>query len=228
MVGILSDTMQTTITVFGPATEDTVRRTSSQVEFLFIAPVQHQPMVEVSQVTVIRNRGIEGDHRNSAALMWKRRIQKVERKAKGTPETDFSGLPAPEWCREYVRRTVGVQRQVSIMDLDALDAANAEMRRTYPEWKDMTPAQSRRNLFVRGVDLNSLVGKTLRVGGAELLGVCWAVPCSIPLVTRLANRKDYQQAEYDAFMPAFKLSGGICCEVLRGGQIELGDVLSVR
>ena len=79
----------------------------------------------------------------------------------------------------------------------------------------LTGAQSRRQVVVRGVHLNDLVGKRFRVGGVECLGVELCEPClHLQQLTRPGIIKDLIHR------------GGLNADILTDGQISVGDVLA--
>ena len=77
---------------------------------------------------------------------------------------------------------------------------------------EIEPAESRRNVLTRGIDLNALVGERFRVGEVECRGDRLCDPCShLEKLTKpgvlkgLANR------------------GGLRADVVSGGTIRVGD-----
>jgi MOSC domain-containing protein YiiM len=76
----------------------------------------------------------------------------------------------------------------------------------------LTGAQSRRQVVVRGVRLNDLVGKRFRVGEVECFGVEPCEPClHLQQLTRPGIIKDLVHR------------GGIRADILAGGTIRVGD-----
>jgi MOSC domain-containing protein YiiM len=83
----------------------------------------------------------------------------------------------------------------------------------------LTGAQSRRQVVVRGVRLNDLVGRRFRVGNVECLGVALCEPCRhLAEMTRPGIVKDLLHR------------GGLNADILTDGQISVGDpvVVDVR
>ena len=75
---------------------------------------------------------------------------------------------------------------------------------------------TRRQLTVRGVDLNALVGKTFRVGEVECYGVELCEPCThLESMTRPGIIKDLVHR------------AGINADILSDGVIRVGDAISV-
>lgn len=76
----------------------------------------------------------------------------------------------------------------------------------------LTGAQSRRQVVVRGVRLNDLIGKRFRVGDVECLGVEICEPClHLQRLTRPGIIKDMLHR------------GGLNADILIGGTISVGD-----
>ena len=75
--------------------------------------------------------------------------------------------------------------------------------------------ETRRQITVRGVRLNELVGKRFRVGEVECLGVELCEPCShLEAMTRPGIIKDLVHR------------AGINADILTGGTIRVGDAVS--
>lgn len=77
---------------------------------------------------------------------------------------------------------------------------------------DITPAETRRNVTVRGVDLDALIGREFRIGRVRCVGVRPAQPCAYlegllgrPALAVLANR------------------AGLRADILEDGEIAVGD-----
>jgi MOSC domain-containing protein YiiM len=80
----------------------------------------------------------------------------------------------------------------------------------------LTGAQSRRQVVVRGVRLNDLVGKRFMVGAVECLGVELCEPClHLQSVTRPGIIDDLVHR------------GGLNADILATGTIAVGDEISV-
>ena len=79
----------------------------------------------------------------------------------------------------------------------------------------LSGAQSRRQVVVRGVRLNDLVGKRFRVGSVECVGVELCEPClHLQQLTRPGIIKDLIHR------------GGLNADILTDGQITVGDAVS--
>ena len=104
-----------------------------------------------------------------------------------------------------------------------------EQVRAFNRAEDATPASQagaptrpleasevRRNLLTEGVDLNSLVGKTFKVGEVLLRGVRLCEPC---MVLRDRTRP--------SVLAGFAHRGGLRAGIVRGGSIETGCSVTV-
>lgn len=69
----------------------------------------------------------------------------------------------------------------------------------------------RRNILIRGVDLNSLLGKTFRIGGIAFEATEQAAPCDWMDVAVGEGTRDFLQGR-----------GGIRARVLSSGQLKVG------
>ena len=73
-------------------------------------------------------------------------------------------------------------------------------------------AQARRNIVTRGIDLNALVGRRFRVGGAECLGQRLCEPCAH--LERLTTK---------GVLRGLIHRGGLRADVLTDGRIDIGS-----
>jgi MOSC domain-containing protein YiiM len=77
----------------------------------------------------------------------------------------------------------------------------------------LRPGEHRRNLVTSGVDLESLIGRELQVGGVRLYGVKPCVPCVH--IEELTGHK--------GLLDALVGLGGLRTEIVTGGRIRVGD-----
>ena len=85
----------------------------------------------------------------------------------------------------------------------------------------LAPAEARRNLVTRGVDLNALVGKPFRVGGVECFGQRLCEPCAhLERLTAAAGKT--------GTLRALIHKGGLRADVLSDGEIRVGDEIAAR
>lgn len=95
---------------------------------------------------------------------------------------------------------------------DALTLIEAEVL----EDVDLTGPESRRQVVVRGVRLNDLIGKHFMIGEVECLGVEICEPCRhLASLTRLSIIKDMIHR------------GGLNADILTGGIIAVGDEIKI-
>lgn len=101
---------------------------------------------------------------------------------------------------------LGPDRQVTLVESEALEA----LARDYGI--ELEPGASRRNITTRGVALNHLIGREFLVGEVRLRGLRLCEPCKhLEAVTGLEVR------------PGLVHRGGLRCEILAGGDINVGD-----
>ncbi|GAA0852525.1 MOSC domain-containing protein [Aliiglaciecola litoralis] len=104
------------------------------------------------------------------------------------------------------------KRQVTVLSLQQWQHACAELETTLP-W-----TTRRANLLVNDIEFTAqMVGKTLKIGDLELLITAETEPC---------HKMDQQcQGLRAALTPDWR--GGVCCKVIAGGEIRLGDALTL-
>jgi hypothetical protein len=78
----------------------------------------------------------------------------------------------------------------------------------------LAPADARRNVVTRGVDLNALVGRRFTVGEAECVGRRLCEPCA-----------HLQRLTEPGVLRALVHIGGLRADVLGDGEIRVGDEL---
>lgn len=98
-------------------------------------------------------------------------------------------------------------RDVTLIEAESLEQAEADYG------VDFAPGVHRRNITVRGVGLNKLVGKRFRVGDVVLEGAELCEPCDY------LERTLEQAGVQDALVHR----GGLRCAVVDGGEIAVGD-----
>lgn len=99
-------------------------------------------------------------------------------------------------------------RQVTILSESAWQTACAEVDADLP-W-----TTRRANLLVDGVEFDeSFVGKSIRIGDVELI------------VTEQTNPCSFMDAQHQGLTAALtpEWRGGICCNVVKPGDIKIGD-----
>jgi MOSC domain-containing protein YiiM len=102
--------------------------------------------------------------------------------------------------RHFFEEGAGPGEALTLIEAEALEAVG------------LTGAQSRRQVVVRGVRLNDLVGKRFRVGEVEVRGVKLCEPClHLQSLTRPGIIDDLLHR------------GGLRADILSDGQISVGD-----
>jgi MOSC domain-containing protein YiiM len=106
--------------------------------------------------------------------------------------------------------TPGTGRHVTLIASEAIAEIEAQ------NGVQLAPGQSRRNITTRGVDLNSLVDRQLRVGEVVLLGMRLCEPC------------DYleKRVGQPGTTKALVHRGGLRCDIISGGVIRVGDEIT--
>ena len=104
------------------------------------------------------------------------------------------------------------KRQVTLLSADVWNTVCAELNSDLP-W-----TIRRANLLVAGIDLPKSAGETIQVGPVKLRVTMETDPCS-----RMDEQHDGLRA---ALTPDWR--GGVCCEVLSGGEISIGDSVQLE
>ena len=100
----------------------------------------------------------------------------------------------------------GTGRQVTLIELEAIEAFNQEQGLDYPA------RETRRNLVTQGVPLNHLVGVEFRVGPVTLRGVRLCEPCDY--LARLTRPE---------VLPGLVHRAGLRADILTPGLLQPGD-----
>jgi MOSC domain-containing protein YiiM len=99
-------------------------------------------------------------------------------------------------------------RAITLIAAEALEAFEAET--AIP----LSAAESRRNVLVRGIDVNALVGRRFRVGGVECEGVELCEPCA-----------HLQGMTRPGVLEGMVHRAGLNADVLSDGEIAVGDAV---
>jgi MOSC domain-containing protein YiiM len=101
----------------------------------------------------------------------------------------------------------GMGRDLTLIEAEALDelAAGAGI--------ELAPGEHLRNVVTRGVRLDDLVGRPFRVGGVRCVGVEPCHPCR--RLERLTGRS--------GLLKGLAGRGGLRADVVRGGELAVGD-----
>jgi MOSC domain-containing protein YiiM len=129
-------------------------------------------------------------------------VWRVATHAGGGLEGDRYHVGTGEWSDHP-----GAGRGLTLVSSETLELAN----KRHPGL-DVSPADTRRNVTVRGVDLDSLIGREFRIGAVRCAGVRLAEPCAYlegligrPILAALAHR------------------AGLRADILEDGEIAVGD-----
>jgi MOSC domain-containing protein YiiM len=156
-----------------------------KLEAIFIGPSKGLPMQAVDHANAIAGAGLEGDRYSSGSGTF----------SKPTPDAANKNYPA--------------DRQITLIEAEALDAAARDYELT------VQPDETRRNLLVRGVPLNHLVGQEFLVGDVRLRGLRLCEPCGhLEKLTAL-----------DGIKKALLHRGGLRAEILTTGELHPNDTV---
>jgi MOSC domain-containing protein YiiM len=100
---------------------------------------------------------------------------------------------------------------LTLIEAEALDTLALESG-------SVTPEDARRNVVTRGIDLNALVGRHFTIGGVECFAQRLCEPCAH--LERMTA-----QAGKPGTLRALIHKGGVRADVLRDGEIRVGDEL---
>jgi len=81
---------------------------------------------------------------------------------------------------------------------------------------ELTPAETRRNVLTRGIDVNGLVGKRFRVGDVECVGVELCEPCA-----------HLQSLTKPGVLTGLVHRAGLNADLVTDGEIAVGDAVVV-
>ena len=109
-------------------------------------------------------------------------------------------------------KTPGSGRQVTIISTEFI----AQIKH-FTGLSELHPGQLRRNLVVSGMNLNALRYQRFEIGGALFEANALCHPCSRMEMTLGKGG-----------VAAMIGHGGLCCKIIRGGEIALGDIVEVR
>jgi MOSC domain-containing protein YiiM len=107
---------------------------------------------------------------------------------------------------EDYRSGTNKRRQLTLIEEEALAEASRALGRPVPD------GASRRQVVIRGLDLNTLIGHTIRAGDLVLAVERYCAPC---------------QRMNDEFGPggrdALRWKAGVTCRVVNGGILRVGE-----
>lgn len=97
-------------------------------------------------------------------------------------------------------------RELTLIATEALHALREEFD------IQLSPAESRRNIATRGIDLNRLVGRRFKVGEVECEGIELCEPC-----------RTLERLTQQGVIRGLVHRGGLRAAILTGGEIAIGD-----
>lgn len=106
----------------------------------------------------------------------------------------------------------GTINHVSLIEQEAIDRANLNSAIPF------LPQDARRNIVVKGISLNDLVGREFWVWGVKMRGVELCDPCKRP--SKLCGKPGFKEL--------FSGFGGLRAEVLTSGPIFAGANISTK
>jgi MOSC domain-containing protein YiiM len=113
----------------------------------------------------------------------------------------------PRGDRKFVQRPAERKgKDLTLIEAEALEALAEDTG------IELTHQESRRNVLTRGVRLNDLVGRRFRVGDVECVGVVLNEPCT-----------HLEGLTYPGVQAGLTNRGGLRANVVRGGEIAVGD-----
>ena len=103
------------------------------------------------------------------------------------------------------------RKQLTLIESENIDYYNKNFNLNIPY------LSFRRNIITKGIQLNELVGKKLLISKVELKGIDLCRPC-----------KNLQEIlEQNNIIKEFLRKGGLRCEILSNGIINIGDLIKV-
>jgi MOSC domain-containing protein YiiM len=98
-------------------------------------------------------------------------------------------------------------QQLTLIEAEVLDALRED-------GLHLTPADARRNIVARGIDLNALVGQEFQIGAARCIGRRLCEPCS-----------HLQRLTGLALLRPMVHRGGLRADILTSGVVHVGDAI---
>ncbi len=111
----------------------------------------------------------------------------------------------------HFHKNNNVRNQITLIESENIDYYNNKFKTNY-SYLDF-----RRNVVTKGIKLNNLVGKKLSIGNIKVEGHDLCRPCKH--LEEMLNGKD--------IIKEFLRRGGLRCEILTSGTINLQDKISI-
>ena len=104
------------------------------------------------------------------------------------------------------------ERQITLIEIENINYFNSISKTNIP------PLSFRRNIITKNIKLNDLVGKEFFVGNVKLKAHDLCKPCKY-LQDKLKENN---------FVKELLNKGGLRCEILTSGEINVGDIIKVE
>tara|TARA_B100001057_G_C22585673_1_gene846961 strand:+ start:337 stop:783 length:447 start_codon:yes stop_codon:yes gene_type:complete len=101
--------------------------------------------------------------------------------------------------------------QLTLIESENIDYYNIKFGLNIPY------IEFRRNIVTKGIKLNSLIGKKLRIGSVDLEGIELCRPCRH--LTEILNQNN--------ILKEFLRKGGLRCQILSSSNIYVGDKIKL-
>jgi len=101
--------------------------------------------------------------------------------------------------------------QLSLIESENIDYYNVKYGLNIPY------VNFRRNIVTKGIQLNDLIGKKLRIGEVEVEGIDLCRPC----------RHLTEMLGQDNVLKEFLRKGGLRCQILSSSNIKIGDTIKI-
>ena len=101
--------------------------------------------------------------------------------------------------------------QISLIESESIDNYNIKFG------LNISYIDFRRNIITKGVRLNDLVGKKLKVGAVALLGIDLCRPC----------KHLSENLNQNNIIKEFLRNGGLRCQILSSAKINVGDQIQL-
>ncbi|WP_440934003.1 MOSC domain-containing protein [Candidatus Pelagibacter sp.] len=101
--------------------------------------------------------------------------------------------------------------QLSLIESENIDEYNIKFG------LDIPYIDFRRNIVTKGIKLNDLIGKKLKVGNVELVAIELCRPCRH--LTEMLDKKN--------ILKEFMRKGGLRCQILTSSKINIGDKIEL-
>ena len=113
---------------------------------------------------------------------------------------------------ENLVKIIKKKRQVTLIEIENINHFNNISNINIP------PVDFRRNIITENVRLNELVGKEFFVGTIKLKGHDLCRPCKYL----------QEKLKQNNFVKEFLHKGGLRCEILTTGKINVGDIIKQK